>query len=48
MTVAYTVDVDTLAEGTIQKVQRSENLHLPLPQVIQLIHQLKEFELGRS
>jgi hypothetical protein len=48
MTITRVVDIDALAEDTIQKVQLRENLLLAVPDVIEIIHQLKEFELGRS
>jgi hypothetical protein len=48
MTIAPKVDIDTIAEGVIQKVQLSDALLTPPSEVIELIHQLKEFELGRA
>lgn len=48
MTITRVVDIDALAEDTIQKVQLNEDLLLPSSNVIEIIHQLKQFELGRS
>lgn len=48
MTITRVVDIDALAEDTIQKVQLSEDLLLSSYDVIEIIHQLKGFELGRS
>jgi hypothetical protein len=48
MTIAPKVDIDTIAEGVIQKVQLNDALLTPPSEVIELIHQLKEFELGRA
>lgn len=48
MTITTGVDIDTIAEGIIQKVQLNEDLLIPSSDVIDLIHQLKEFELGRA
>lgn len=48
MTITPVVDIETIAEGVIQKVQLNEDLLIPSSDVIDLIHQLKEFELGRA
>jgi hypothetical protein len=48
MTIAQVVDIDTIAEGTIQKIQLNGALLIPLTEVTSLIQQLKEFELGRA
>lgn len=48
MTIAQVVDIDTIAEGTVQKIQLNDDLLIPKPDVISLIQQLKEFELGRA
>jgi hypothetical protein len=48
MTITQVVDLDIIAEGTIQKIQLNGNLLIPLSDAIDLIHQLKEFELGRA
>lgn len=48
MTIIPGVDIDTIAEGIIQKVQMNEGLLIPSSNIIDLIHQLKEFELGRA
>jgi hypothetical protein len=48
MTIHGGIDIDTIAEGAIQKVQLNENLLISSSDVIDLIHQLKEFELGRA
>lgn len=48
MTIIGGIDIDTIAEGAIQKVQLNENLLISPSDVIDLILQLKEFELGRA
>ncbi|MDP3935686.1 MAG: hypothetical protein Q8Q56_01665 [Alphaproteobacteria bacterium] len=48
MTVTPGIDIDTIAEGVIQKVHLNETLLIPSSDVIDLIYQLKEFELGRA
>ncbi len=48
MTITLGVDIDTIAEGISQKVQLNDGLLIPSSEVIDLIHQLKEFELGRA
>lgn len=48
MTIIGGIDIDTIAEGAIQKVHLNENLLISPSDVIDLIHQLKEFELGRA
>ena len=48
MTIAQDIDIDTIAEGAIQKIRLNGNLSIPMIDLIDLIHQLKEFELGRS
>lgn len=48
MTILPSFDIDTLIEGTIQKIKHSEDLYLHTNDVIELIQQLKGFELGRS
>ena len=48
MTITPKVDIDTIAEGVIQKVQLNDALLIPPSEVIDLIHRLKEFELGRA
>lgn len=48
MTIVGGIDIDTIAEGAIQKVHLNENLLISPSDVIDIIHQLKEFELGRA
>lgn len=48
MTITSAVDIETLAEGTIQKIHLGPKLMLPTDQVIDIIHALKQFELGRT
>lgn len=47
MAITRAIDIDALAEDTIHKIQLHDRLTLPLNKIIELVHQLKEFELGR-
>ncbi len=48
MTLSTKVNIDALVEGTIQQIYLNEKLTLPIPDVIDLTRQLKQFELGKT
>jgi hypothetical protein len=48
MTITRIIDIEALSEDTIQKVRLSDKLHLPTNNVIEIVHQLKNFELGQT
>lgn len=48
MTLRQNVNIDAVIEGTIQQAYLSERLTLPIAEVVELITQLTEFELGKK